>query len=55
MYNNISLDKLQFYFMCSSFLEREPIINYIDSEGEFHENVTLTNDICMDLNGKIIQ
>ena len=34
------------------FIEREPIINYIDSDGIFHENVTLTNDICMDLNGR---
>jgi MFS family permease len=34
------------------FLEREPIVNYTDSEGNFHENVTLTSDICMDLNGR---
>ena len=34
------------------FIEREPIINYTDSKGVFHENVTLTNDICMELGGK---
>ena len=34
------------------FLEREPIINYVDSEGKFHENVTLTSDICNDLQGR---
>ena len=34
------------------FIEREPIINYTDSKGIFHENVTLTNDICIELGGK---
>ena len=34
------------------FIEREPIINYTDSKGVFYENVTLTNDICKDLNGR---
>ena len=34
------------------FIEREPIVNYIDSKGKFHENETLTSDICIDLNGK---
>ena len=34
------------------FIEREPIINYTDSQGVFHENVTLTNDICKELGGK---
>ena len=34
------------------FIERQPIINYIDPKGEFHENVTLTSDICLVLNGR---
>ena len=34
------------------FIEREPIVNYTDSKGVFHENVTLTNDICMELKGE---
>ena len=34
------------------FIEREPIINYTDSEGIFHVNETLTSDICIDLKGK---
>ena len=34
------------------FIERQPIINYTDSKGEFHENTTLTSDICSDLNGR---
>ena len=33
------------------FIEREPIINYTDSKGVFYENVTLTNDICIELGG----
>ena len=37
------------------FIEREPIINYTDSEGVFQEKITLTNDICSELNGKDFQ
>ena len=37
------------------FIEREPIINYTDSDGVFHEKVTLTNDICSELKGKDFQ
>ena len=33
-------------------IEREPIVNYNDSKGIFHENVTLTSDICADLDGR---
>ena len=33
------------------FIEREPIINYIDSKGEKHFNVTLTNEICSETGG----
>ena len=32
------------------FIEREPIVNYTDSKGIFHENEILTSDICIDLN-----
>ena len=28
------------------FIEREPLINYIDEEGNLHESETLTNEIC---------
>ena len=34
------------------FLEREPYINYTDSNSIFHENVILTSDICTELDGK---
>ena len=30
------------------FIEREPIVNYNDTNGILHENVTLTSDICAD-------
>ena len=28
------------------FIEREPLINYIDEDGEYHAKETLTNEIC---------
>ena len=28
------------------FIEREPLINYYDSEGDYHSKETLTNEIC---------
>ena len=34
------------------FIEREPLINYKDEDGEFHTNVTLTNEICEQYAGK---
>ena len=34
------------------FIEREPIVNYNDTNGILHENVTLTSDICAELDGK---
>ena len=37
------------------FLEREPIVNYTDSNGVFHEEVTLTSDICSELDGREYQ
>ena len=35
------------------FIEREPLINYVDKQGEYHENVTLTNEICELYDNKI--
>ena len=37
------------------FIEREPIINYTDEKGEYHENAILTSDICSELNGREYQ
>jgi vacuolar-type H+-ATPase subunit F/Vma7 len=37
------------------FLEREPIVNYTDSDGVFQESVTLTSDICSELDGRDYQ
>ena len=34
------------------FIEREPLINYVDNDGEQHTNVTLTHEICEDYEGK---
>jgi len=33
-------------------LEREPIVNYIDSKGEKHDNEILTSDVCAELKGR---
>ena len=40
-----------FIFCILPFIEREPKVNYIDLKGIFHENETLTSDICIDLHG----
>ena len=37
------------------FLEREPIVKYTDSDGVFHEAVTLTSDLCSELDGREYQ
>ena len=37
------------------FLEREPIVKYTDSDGVFHESVTLTSDLCSELDGREYQ
>ena len=34
------------------FIEREPLINYKDNDGEIHTNVTLTHEICEEYEGK---
>ena len=34
------------------FIEREPLINYKDNDGEYHTNVTLTHEICEEYEGK---
>ena len=34
------------------YLEREPIINYKDRHGNYHYNVTLSNEICRHIHGK---
>jgi len=34
------------------FIEREPLINYRDDDGEYHTNVTLTHEICEEYEGK---
>ena len=33
-------------------IEREPIVNYNDSKGIYHENATLRSDISADLDGR---
>ena len=38
-----------------TFLEREPIVKYTDSDGVFHEAVTLTSDLCSELDGREYQ
>ena len=37
------------------FLEREPIVKYTDSDGVFHDAVTLTSDLCSELDGREYQ
>ena len=37
------------------FLEREPIVKYTDSDGVFHDAVTLTSDLCSELGGREYQ
>ena len=35
-----------------TFLEREPIVNYVDSKGVEHYGEILTSDVCADLDGR---
>ena len=37
------------------FIEREPIVNYTDKDGKYHENAILTSDICSELDGREFQ
>ena len=35
-----------------TFLEREPLVSYYDAKGEFHNNVILSSDVCLELDGR---